>query len=317
MKWTARVVACLAIVGSATAIATPPASASGPVYPSVLRPSKGVYLGTFVKPRRGESPQQAITRVETRIGRKFAIDHRYYKWDSTFPNSYDTWSWSKGRKLYMAWNARKRNGTVTSWRSIANGSWDALIRKRAQAIKAWGHPMYLTFHHEPENDGKFGSKADFIAAFRHIVTVFHNVGVRNVAFVWTLMGNSFINGTAGSWYPGNAYVDFVGSDTYNWYPGRKGTKWRSFAQGVGPTVAFAKAHSKPVMVAEYGCQEDPNHAGRKGDWFRNELTALKQWPIIKAVVYFDSPTIYPWVTDSTKSSMSGYRALASSVYLHP
>ena len=83
MAWTTRIIACLAIVGSATAIATPPASAAGS-YPTVLMPSKGAYLGTYVKPRGGESPQQAITRVENKIGRRFAIDHRYYDWDATF-----------------------------------------------------------------------------------------------------------------------------------------------------------------------------------------------------------------------------------------
>jgi hypothetical protein len=277
MTRTARIVAVVAIASSM--LTTLPRSASaGGSYPSVLKPSGGAYLGTYVKPRSGETPQHAITRVEAAIGRKFRIDHRYYQWDSTFPNSYDKWTWSRGRIPYVAWNARKKNGTITSWHSIANGSSDTLIRKRAQAIKAWGHPMYLTFHHEPENDGKFGSRSDFIAAFRHIVSIFRRQGVRNVAFVWTLMGSSFITGTAGAWYPGDSYVDFV---------------------------------------AEYGVQEDPRTPGRKGKWFEAALSYLKTVARIKAVVYFDSPVIYPWVTSSSASSMKGYRTLASSRWLHP
>jgi beta-mannanase len=177
--------------------------------------------------------------------------------------------------------------------------------------------MYLAFNHEPENDGAYGSASDFVAAFRHVVSVFRAQGVRNVAFTWTLMGSSFINGTAGRWYPGGRYVDFVGSDSYNWYPGRKGTKWRSFKASVGPAVSYAKAHGKPVIIAEYGCQEDPHSPGRKGQWYRDELSALKSYPSIKAVVYFDSPKIYPWLTDSTTSAMRGYRSLGNAGYLRP
>jgi beta-mannanase len=177
--------------------------------------------------------------------------------------------------------------------------------------------MYLTFHHEPENDGAFGSASDFVAAFRHIVSVFRGQGVSNVAFAVTLMGSSYIEGTAGRWYPGDGYVDFVACDSYNWYPGRRGTQWRSFQAGVGPTVSFAAAHGKPVVVAEYGVQEDPNSPGRKGRWFEDELAWLRSTPRIKAVLYFDSPRIYPWITDSTTSALNGYRTLGSAGYLNP
>ena len=315
MTRTSRVVACLAIVGSLTAIAASPASAGR--YPKMLRPSHGAYFGTYVKPRGSESAEQAIKRVERKVGRRFRVDHRYYKWNSSFPNSYDRWTWNQHRIVFANWNAQKQNGTVTTWRSIASGRSDALIRTRARAIRAWGHPMYLTFHHEPENDGAYGNPSDYVAAFRHIVSIFRAQGVHNVAFVWTLMGSSFIEHTAARWYPGDRFVDFVASDSYNWYPGRPGVRWRSFKRGVGPTVAFGATHNRPVIIAEYGVQEDPRTPGRKGRWFRDALAALRGWPRVKAVMYFDSPTIYPWITDSSRSSLRGYRTLARSAWMRP
>jgi beta-mannanase len=316
MTRTARIVAWFAIVGSVTSIAAPPASA-GASYPKVLRPSRGVYLGTFVKPRGGESAEQAIRRVERKVGRRFRVDHRYFKWDSSFPNSYDRWTWKHHRIVYANWNARTKGGAITSWSSIADGRWDSLIRRRADAIKSWGRPMYLTFHHEPENDGAFGSPSEYVAAFRRIVSIFRAKNVDNIAFAWTLMGSSFIDGTASRWYPGNRYVDFVACDSYNWYPGRSGARWRSFGAGVRSTVSFAAARRKPVIVAEYGVQEDPAVGGRKGRWFGRALAWLRNHSRVKAVLYFDSPTIYPWVTDSSRSSMRGYRRLASAGWTNP
>ena len=57
--------------------------ADGP--PAVLIPTSGIYFGSWVAPRDDESPAQAIERVEGQIGRRFAIDHQYYRWDSVFP----------------------------------------------------------------------------------------------------------------------------------------------------------------------------------------------------------------------------------------
>ena len=55
--------------------------------PAALFPSNGAYLGAFVGSRSGESHSDALVRVESQIGRKFAIDHYYYQWTDSFPNA--------------------------------------------------------------------------------------------------------------------------------------------------------------------------------------------------------------------------------------
>ncbi len=126
------------------------ASAHGP--PAVLIPASGAYFGSWVAPRYGEARTDAISRVEAQIGRRFAIDHQYYRWDSNFPGPYETWTASQGRIPLLNWKAMRSNGQPVAWASIASGAQDATIIARAQAIKAFGSPMYLTFHHEPEDD---------------------------------------------------------------------------------------------------------------------------------------------------------------------
>src|SRR4029079_11835586 len=108
-------------------------------------------------------------------------------------------------------------------------------------------------------------------AFRHVVDIFRSRGVSNVAFVWTVMNWTFDPRSGRdpmAFYPGDAYVDLIGSDGYNWFPGRAGAPWDSFETVFTRTNAFAVAHGKPWMVVETGSQEDPLAPGRKGAWIR-------------------------------------------------
>ena len=156
--------------------------------PAVLLPAHA-YFGARIAPRSGETQTDANLRIEGQIGRKLAIDHAYYLWDTNFPTSQQTWDVNQGRIPFVNWKASRSNGSPVMWSRIASGAEDAAIIARANAIKAFGYPMYLTFHHEPENDlATYGTPTDFAAAFRHVVTVFRQQSVTNVAFVWTMMG---------------------------------------------------------------------------------------------------------------------------------
>ncbi len=284
----------------------------------VLRPTSGAYFGSWVQPRDGESTKDALLRVESQIGRTLAVDHQYYRWDDPIPTAHQSWDVAAGRIPYIAWNAKRNNGTAVSWSQIASGAEDAWITTRADALKAFGSPIYLTFHHEPEDDvPALGTATDFTAAWRHIVDVFRARGVTNVTMVWTLMSWTFTQGRADTYYPGDTYVDVVGTDGYNWNPGKPKTNWRSFDWVMAPTRSFAVAHGKPVIVAEYGVQEDPAVAGRKAQWFRDALVTLRQWPEVIAITYYDSPIIYQWWTDTTPSSLQAYAEIGRDPYLSP
>ncbi len=103
------------------------AATTGP--PSVLTPPTA-YFGSRIEPRGTESQNDAVLRVESEIGRRFAIDHYYYQWTSTFPNAAQTWTVSQGRIPFINWKAGG------PWAAIANGSQDATIIAHADAIKS-------------------------------------------------------------------------------------------------------------------------------------------------------------------------------------
>jgi Glycosyl hydrolase family 26 len=289
-------------------------------YPASLVPSQGAYLGSRVQPRGNESERQALERVEAQIGRHFDIFHTYTDWNMAIPTSTARWAAQSGRIPMINWRAQRTNGSIVSWSSIASGQEDGWIGERADAFRNFGFPVYLVFHHEPENDqSAFGSPADFAAAFRHVVDIFRSHGVTNVAFVFNLLAFSFAPGTgydADAFYPGDPYVDIIGADGYNWAPGRPGSAWTSFGQIFQNAYDFAVAHGKPLMAAEYGVQEDPNDPNRKAQWFQDALATIKGWPLFKGLVYFDSNRDQPWVTDSSAISMAGYAAMAADPYLN-
>ena len=287
-------------------------------YPDALIPSSGAYFGAFAS-REGEDSKDVVLRLESQVGRRLAIDHQYYAWNQTIPTSHQSWDATTGRLPFVNWSAATTDGSPVRWSAIANGSQDSWIVQRADAFKAFGSPIYLTFHHEPENDlTRFGTPTDYAAAFRHIVTVFRSRGVTNVAFVWTMMSWTFEPRSGRDpnvYYPGDSYVDIIGSDGYNWYPGKAGVPWASFQQIFQDTNNFAVAHNKPWMVVETGCQEDPAHPSRKGQWFRDIVVTAQGWPLLKAVMYFDATNDYDWNSDSSVSSMQGFAELGRDVYM--
>ena len=149
-----------------------------------------------------------------------------------------------------------REITAVSVAEIAAGRYDGYLSAYAEAVRAYRHPVILSFGHEMNGWwSSWGythtSPATFVAAWRHIVTLFRDLGARNVTWLWTV---NIINDTPGGkipppapWWPGNSYVTWVGIDGYYLKP-----SWQ-FAPLFGPTIAAVRAlTSDPILIAETG-----------------------------------------------------------------
>lgn len=116
---------------------------------------------------------------------------------------------------------------------IASGAYDAQIRARALQIRELAGPVLLRWFWEMDgmvNRAEAVSPASFIRAWRHIHNIFTRAGARNVRWVWCPNAFNFRTGVAQQFYPGSAYVDWIGADGYNWSPARPGSPWVSFGQ---------------------------------------------------------------------------------------
>ncbi len=278
-------------------------------------------IGAHVSPRPGETPEGAIEALEGELGRRLGVDRQYYH-DEIFPTAYDQWTASQGRipaisfKSYDGWK-------VIRWAAVAAGEWDDHLNTLADSCKAFGGPMFLTFFHEPENDSdKFGTPAEYVAAWRHVVDVFRAKGATNVRWATCLMGTTYWNpSVANSWYPGEKYVDYIGADAYNWGPSTEvcvNNAWTSFRWRVERFYSFGLSKSKPMVVLETGCSEDPENPGRKAAWIRGMRATLKDMPRIKVVCWFqaglDTGNKCEWWVDSSDASRSAMTALIADPY---
>ena len=114
-----------------------------------------------------------------------------------------------------------------------------------------------------------------------------------------------------NYYPGDAYVDWVGIDGYNW----GGRAWKSFATRFGSAngIYADYARRKPIMIAEYGSAET---GGDKGAWYRDAAATIpRRFPSIAALVAWDaSDPRANFRIDSSAGAVAGYRALARGRY---
>lgn len=188
-----------------------------------------------------------------------------------------------------------------NWRTVAAAgpgtkTYNDIVRW-AQTIKARGGKIMFAYHHEPEgaNSANYGAPADFINAYRRVVTIFRAQGVTNVIYTWQMTAWSFRTKSsdtryAAKWYPGDAYVDSVGADAYNWYTCGHGTgKNTSFATLADPVLAFARAHKKTASFPEFAMHASPTRAA----WVISaHQYFLAHTDIVQAAFYFQrGPTV--------------------------
>ena len=205
---------------------------------------------------------------------------------------------------------------------IANGDHDRMIRAWAVGAKAWGKPLFLRFDHEmngrwfPWSEIRNGNAAgDYAPAWRHVHDIFTSVGVTNVTWVWSpnvaFPGSLPLAGL----YPGDAYVDWVGLDGYNWGTNPvKPSPWVTFSQLIGPTYATLGtiAPTKPVMIAEFASSE---FGGSKAAWIADALSpaTLDAFPRIGGILWFNwSPEGVDWSIESSPSGESAFAAAIAS-----
>ncbi len=197
---------------------------------------------------------------------------------------------------------------------VISGRYDAYIREFATKAKAWGHPFFLRFNWEmnghwfPWHEGVNGNQpGESVAAWRHVHDIFAAVGATNATWVWC--PNVEYSGATplASVYPGDAYVDWVGLDGYNWGTNpAKPDKWKSFEQVYRASyqnIVNTIAPSKPMMIGEVATSE---YGGSKSAWIKDMLARIpSEYKKIRALLYFDkydSNMDWPLETSSTATT---------------
>jgi mannan endo-1,4-beta-mannosidase len=175
--------------------------------------------------------------------------------------------------------------TGISLAAIAAGRYDTYLRSYAASVKAFGGQVILSFGHEMNGywyswGNRHTSSAVFVAAWRHVVTVFRRQGAGNVTWLWSVNAIDAHGGipSPARWWPGSAYVTMVGVDGYYLEPG-----W-TFASLFGPTIKAVRALTlDKILISETGA---PNGLGQSAK-VANLFTGIRAYGLL-GFVWFDA-----------------------------
>ena len=245
----------------------------------VAAPAKGAYLGAWIKPEAltHAGRLEAVDALEKNLGRRLAIVTTYRRFDQLVGTASDREFLAQGAVLMVSWATGDN-------RSIIDGEHDRLIRRQARAIRAVNRPVLLRMRWEmdrPNLRATMWSGEDYIAAWKHVRSIFQEERVTNVSWVWCPTAEGFIRGDAQAFYPGDDQVDWTCVDVY------AGKVFQPIGRLMGPFLQWAAARPKPIIVGEFGVAKVWGSAGRAA-WLRDAERTFKANRQIKAVAYFES-----------------------------
>ncbi|HEU5417103.1 MAG TPA: glycosyl hydrolase [Streptosporangiaceae bacterium] len=133
--------------------------------------------------------------------------------------------------------------------AVAAGRYDDYLRAYARQVAAYGHPVIIGFAHEPDGGWyPWGAghcpPRTWIAAWRHVVGEFREAGAGNVIWLWTMNAQGPAAAAMRRWWPGAAYVTWIGIDGYYVRPAD------TFASVFGAALAATRGLGRPVLIAE-------------------------------------------------------------------
>ena len=283
--------------------------------------SRTISLGVAAGRRTGQTPIDALVGVEQLAGRRLDVLRAYVFWDSEFPDLRHQRATEGARTLHLSINARRTDGSVVPWSSIAAAEPGDEIHGELVAwidrLAAYDGPLRITFHHEADIEPEFGTGEDFVAAWRRFVSLL-DAAAPQIDTAWVLTGFNLDREVADQFWPGDDYVDIIGADAFNWYGCRGNPEaWRSPQEVLAPLLTFGAKHpDKPLMLAELGSDEDDELPGRKAQWLADlaELLASDDYRRIETVIFFhndhDADSTCDWWLDSSEETADAVSELA-------
>jgi mannan endo-1,4-beta-mannosidase len=211
----------------------------------VLPTTPGSYIGLYPSGAPGSYAGATAFTEQTRVAPNLIT---YYSgWLEPFQTSF-----AKAVAAHGATPVVQIDPTNVSLAAISAGQYDNYLVTFAEAVRNFRHAVILSFGHEMNGAWyswgyRHSSAAAFVAAWRHVVTLFRTLGARNVTWLWTVnvvhIGHNVPSPVP--WWPGDSYVTWIGLDGYYYYTSS------TFDSLFGPTIALVRAlSSDPILIAE-------------------------------------------------------------------
>jgi beta-mannanase len=248
---------------------------------------------------------ESIVALEDSIKTTFPIVHVYAAWgdktEQEFPATQVASILEMGSVPLITWEPwltdfdrekhpglkviTKRDGH--GMRDVADGSYDFYLASWAEECKKAGGQIFIRFGHEMNDPYRYpwgpqnNSAKEFIAAWKHVHSIFNSKGATNVIWVWSPHP---AYGWFDAYYPGDKYVDYVGVGTLNYGTVASWSQWWTFDEIFGKYYGFMAKYKKPIMLTEFGSL---GVGGKRDKWFADALHDLPaRFPQVKSLIFF-------------------------------
>lgn len=218
----------------------------------------------------------------------------------------------QGSTLVLFWEASDyiiggTNQPNYAYRTIIRGDHDVYIETFADYLRAYAGPVILVPFSEMNGDWSpwsgtqnGNSPEDMIAAYRHLHGFFTDVP--NVSFGWAVNARSVpdtLENHLTRYYPGDAYVDYVGVDGFNF-----GTPWESFDTIFADPLSTLASYQKPTLIFSFASAP----GSQKAAWLTDALTVqLPRYPHVTGFVYFNQDKERNWLLWSDPQTVQVWR----------
>ena len=278
----------------------------------------------------GEPYTGSVARVdalEQATGRRVDIVHWFQNWggaawDPAYQAKVIKTVTASGRTPLLTWEPQDPAYGVQqpgyALARIADGAHDPYIASFARTLRDNASLIYLRPMHEMNGNwyawgaGVNGNTpADFIRAWRRIHDIFAAEGAHNVAFVWAPNNLDVSSATPlEAFYPGQAYVDVLAADGYNWGSARpQFGGWQSFRQVFGSVYDRLKALGpQPIWIAEVASAP---HGGDKAAWIRDMFGRAEGMSRLQALVWFNEFKELDWRADADPAVAAAFAPLTA------
>lgn len=271
---------------------------SGP--PTTTGVSDQRLFGAYVSPQEftQEGRIRALVDFEELLGKRLDVVQNFYKWDAAFPRPFDHFVIDRGSLLLVSWAG-------TDPETILSGRHDPMIRERARALRALNKRILLRWRWEmnrPNLQAEIGSPSKYVAAWKHIRSIFRAEGASLVEWVWCPSANNFVETRGAEYFPGDDQVDWLCADAYTATPDEP------LSSVLEPFINWAAKHNQPIIIGEFGTH--PGAESARAHWLNDARAYLDTRERVRGIVYFESANAPNGRYDLTgePSALAAYRA---------
>lgn len=272
-----------------------------------------------------------VQALESWQGKKHAVVNLFTSWcnqttnlDNLF-NQQLPYIWNNHNVPLITWEPYLCSGSTTPndvEARAAKGTYDSYFSNWADRLKAFvsgpdgvyktsdDRRAYLRLGHEMNGNwypwsAAVGNNApsSYVKMWQRVKGIFNSKGLdaNHLQWVWSVNNTDVGGYSVESFYPGDAYVDWVAIDGYNWGTSQTWSTWQTPEQVFGPMLLRLRRMTvKPVSITEIASTTSSNSGNSveaKAQWIAdafNFTTAQN----IKMIVWFNQDKETDWAAFS-------------------